>query len=81
MRSGLDLMHAGYQRPKGLNKMHSTLSNGLKTGIMADDLIAEVHQGVKGIDGVKDVKVKLVFDPPWDKSMMSEEAMLELGLL
>ncbi len=48
---------------------------------MADDLIAEVHQGVKGIDGVKDVKVKLVFDPPWDKSMMSEEAMLELGLL
>jgi FeS assembly SUF system protein len=48
---------------------------------MADDLIAEVHQGIKGIDGVKEVKVKLVFDPPWDKSMMSEEAMLELGLL
>ena len=48
---------------------------------MADDLIAEVHQGVKGIDGVKGVKVNLVFDPPWDKSMMSEEAMLELGLL
>jgi FeS assembly SUF system protein len=48
---------------------------------MADDLIAEVHQGIKGIDGVKEVKVNLVFDPPWDKSMMSEEAMLELGLL
>lgn len=48
---------------------------------MADDLIAEVYQGIKGIDGVKEVKVNLVFDPPWDKSMMSEEAMLELGLL
>jgi FeS assembly SUF system protein len=48
---------------------------------MADDLIAEVHQGVKGIEGVKEVKVNLVFDPPWDKSMMSEEAKLELGLL
>lgn len=48
---------------------------------MADDLIAEVHQGIQGIDGVKEVKVNLVFDPPWDKSMMSEEAMLELGLL
>jgi FeS assembly SUF system protein len=48
---------------------------------MADDLIADVHQGVKGIDGVKEVTVNLVFDPPWDKSLMSEEALLELGLL
>ena len=48
---------------------------------MADDLIAEVYQGVKGIEGVKEVKVNLVFDPPWDKSMMSEEAKLELGML
>ena len=47
---------------------------------MADDLIAEVYKGVKRINGVKDVKVKLVFDPPWDKGMMSEEAKLELGL-
>jgi len=48
---------------------------------MADELIADVHQGVKGVEGVKDVTVNLVFDPPWDKSMMSEEALLELGLL
>ena len=48
---------------------------------MADKLIADVHQGVKGIEGVKEVNVNLVFDPPWDKSMMSEEALLELGLL
>lgn len=48
---------------------------------MADDLLAEVHQKVKEIEGVKDIRLDLVFDPPWDKSMMSEEAMLELGLL
>lgn len=48
---------------------------------MADELLAEVHQRVKEIEGVKDMKLDLVFDPPWDKSMMSEEAMLELGLL
>ncbi len=48
---------------------------------MADDLIAGVQQGVKAIDGIQEVKVKLVFDPPWDKSMMSEEAKLELGML
>ena len=48
---------------------------------MADELIADVHQNVKGIEGVKEVNINLVFDPPWDKSMMSEEALLELGLL
>ncbi|UCG28584.1 MAG: DUF59 domain-containing protein [Bacteroidales bacterium] len=48
---------------------------------MADDLLAEVHQKVKEIEGVKDIRLDLVFDPPWDKGMMSEEAMLELGLL
>jgi metal-sulfur cluster biosynthetic enzyme len=36
---------------------------------------------VKLVEGVKDVKVELVFDPPWDKDMISEAALLELGLL
>jgi metal-sulfur cluster biosynthetic enzyme len=36
---------------------------------------------VESVKGVKSVNVNLTFDPPWDKSMMSEEAMLELGLL
>ncbi len=48
---------------------------------MADDLLREVHEKVNATEGVKEANVKLVFDPPWDKSMMSEEAMLELGLL
>ncbi len=48
---------------------------------MADDLIRDVHESVKGVDGVSDVEINLVFDPPWDKDMMSDEARLELGFL
>ncbi|MFP4448343.1 MAG: metal-sulfur cluster assembly factor [Bacteroidales bacterium] len=48
---------------------------------IADDILQEVHDKVKDIKEVQDVDVKLVFDPPWDKNMMSEEAKLELGLL
>lgn len=48
---------------------------------MADQLLNEVHKKTNAIEGVKEAKVKLVFDPPWDKSLMSEEAMLDLGLL
>ena len=48
---------------------------------MADQLVEDVHDAVKDAPGVTDVAVKLVFEPEWDKSRMSEEAMLELGLL
>ncbi len=48
---------------------------------MADQLLNEVHQKTNSIKDVKEAKINLVFDPPWDKSMMSEEALLDLGLL
>lgn len=48
---------------------------------VADSLIQEVEQQIKHIEGVKSAQVHLVFDPPWDKEMMSDEAKLELGLL
>lgn len=48
---------------------------------MAEELVQEVNDKVKGIRDVNEVIVNLVFDPPWDKSMMSEEALLELGML
>lgn len=41
----------------------------------------EVEQKIMQIEGVNEVLVSVVWDPPWDKSMMSEAAMLELGLL
>jgi FeS assembly SUF system protein len=48
---------------------------------MADDLMSEVNQKVREIEGVKDLDLVLTFDPPWDKSMLSEEAALSLGLI
>ena len=48
---------------------------------MADQLLAEVQERVATIKGVTNTEVELVFDPPWDQSMLSEEAKLELGML
>lgn len=48
----------------------------------AADFIAEdVRLKAEGVEGVRDAKVNLVFEPEWDKEMMSEEAKLELGFL
>ena len=47
----------------------------------ADFLIEDVTQKMRSIEGVKEVKVNLVFEPEWSKDMMSEEAKLELGML
>jgi probable FeS assembly SUF system protein SufT len=41
----------------------------------------EVKQKVKGVPGVGDIKLELVWDPPWDQSMISEAARLQMGLL
>jgi FeS assembly SUF system protein len=48
---------------------------------MADQLLQEVNDRVGEVEGITEVILNLTFDPPWDKSMMSEEAMLELGFL
>ena len=47
---------------------------------VAESLPKEVEDSVKGIEEVKDTKLELVWEPPWDKSMMSEAAKLELNL-
>ena len=48
---------------------------------VAESLPKEVEDTVAVIPEVKTAKVDIVFDPPWDKDMMSEEAKLELGML
>ena len=48
---------------------------------VADDILLSVKQNVENIGEVKSVNIHLVFDPPWSKAMMTEEALLELGLL
>ena len=47
----------------------------------ADMIIADVEYMTKKIEGIEEVKVEITFDPAWDKSMMSEEARLELGFM
>ena len=48
---------------------------------MAEMLVEDVNREVAKVRGVTSVNVMLVFEPAWDRSMMSEEALLELNLL
>lgn len=47
----------------------------------ADFLIEDARIKLESIEGLKTVNINLVFEPEWDKDMMSEEAKLELGFL
>ena len=48
---------------------------------VAESMPAEVEMRVLSVPGIRDAEVKLVWDPPWDPSKMSDEARLELGML
>lgn len=48
---------------------------------MADEVVEQVHEAVHDVPGVTDCAIELVFEPVWDKSRMSEEALVELGWL
>lgn len=47
---------------------------------MADEVMAEVKTSVEDVPGIKSCSIDLVFEPVWDRSMLSEEAKVELGL-
>jgi metal-sulfur cluster biosynthetic enzyme len=47
---------------------------------MADQVMAEAREAVMAVPGVTKCDIELTFEPVWDKSMLSEEARLELGL-
>ena len=47
----------------------------------AEFILEDVRQKVESLDGVKAANVELVFEPQWDKDMMSEEAKLDLGFV
>ena len=48
---------------------------------MGPVLVGEIEQKIRMIKEVTDIKVDLVFDPPWDRSMMSDVAKLQLGMM
>ncbi len=48
---------------------------------VAEDMPVMVHDEIKLIEGIGDVKVELTFEPPWDVEKLTDEAKLELGML
>lgn len=48
---------------------------------MADFIVDDARIKVESIDGIKNANINIVFEPEWNRDMMSEEAKLELGLL
>jgi FeS assembly SUF system protein len=64
-----------------INNVQITMTLTAPSCPAAQSLPIEVDQKVREVEGVNDVHVQVTWDPPWDKSMMSEEAQLELGWL
>ena len=65
--------------PEGVANIRMTLT--APNCPMVDMLIDDINTQVGKVAGVNEVNIILTFAPPWDKSMMSEEALLELNLL
>ena len=65
-----------------INKKHEVfikMTFTAPTCPMADQVLEEVKAAVSDVPGVAGCSVELVFEPPWDQSMLSDEARLELG--
>lgn len=63
---------------KGMVKLKMTLTSPACP--VAESLPMEVQEKVLDVDGVEDVDLSVVFDPPWNKEMMSEEARFALDM-
>jgi FeS assembly SUF system protein len=63
------------------NKVLITMTLTAPNCPVADILPNEIKEKVSAIPGITTTDIKLVFDPPWNQLMMSEEALLELGML
>ena len=60
---------------------HVTMTLTTPNCPVADSLVNEVKERVAAVPGISESDIVLTFEPPWDKSLMSEEAQLELGYL
>jgi probable FeS assembly SUF system protein SufT len=79
----LGLIYVCLVLPLGMNDFRVEVNMTL-TAVgcgMGPVLIGEVEEKIRQIQGVTDVKVELVFDPPWSRDKMSDEAKLQLGLM
>lgn len=64
-----------------INNVQITMTLTAPSCPAAQDIPVEVDQKVRQIEGVNEVHVSVVWEPRWNKSMMSEAAMLELGFM
>lgn len=79
----LGLIYSCHSLPTGKEEYHIAITMTLTAAGcgMGPVLVNEVEEKISKIHGVTDVKIELVFDPPWDRNKMSDEAKLQLGLL
>ena len=75
----LGLVYDVHVDAAGLVEIKMTLTSPHCPAVQS--LPAEIEQKVKAVAGVTDVKIDLVWEPPWDPSKMSEAARLQLGML
>jgi len=75
----LGLVYNAKVEPSG--KVHIQMTLTSPNCPVAEDLPREVEAKVRAIPGVTDARVEIVFEPPWDPSLISEAAKLELGML
>ena len=61
-------------------KVHITMTLTTPNCPSAQSLPREVEQAPRGVEGVESVELELTFDPPWDKTMMSDTALFSIGL-
>lgn len=73
----LGLVYELHTFPEGIVKIVMTLTAPACPA--ADQILRDVEQSLSLVDGVREVRVEITFDPPWDREMMSEDAKLELG--
>ena len=64
----------------GKNKVNVDMTLTSPNCPVAESLPNEVKENIKKVEGVSDVNLNLVWEPPWDKDKMSEAAKLELNL-
>jgi FeS assembly SUF system protein len=63
------------------NEVHIMMTLTSPSCPVAETLPPETEQKVREVPGVAEAKVEITFEPPWEKSMMSEVAQLELGFM
>lgn len=62
------------------NRVHILMTLTTPNCPSAQSLPREVEQAARSVEGVESVELELTFDPPWDKTMMSEVALFSIGL-